>query len=157
MLLLVLIGFCWSCKNEEKKVETIKETSPTSISFDWLLGDWERTNEQVGKSTFETWGKVGDSEYHGFGFTMQNSDTIWLENIILTNRDSGWNFEVTGKGESEPTIFRLSNIEKNRFDSENQENEFPKVISYHRDGDTLKAVVSGGGIEIPFDFEPVKN
>lgn len=156
MLALVLTGCCWSCKNEEKKVEKFKETSTISESFDWLLGDWERTNEQVGKETFETWKKAGDNEYQGFGFTMQNLDTIWQEKIILINRHTGWNFEVTGKGESEPTIFKIINIQGERFDSENQENEFPKIISYYKEGDKLKAVISGGDIEIAFEFESVK-
>lgn len=155
MLSLVLISFCWSCKDEEKKAEFIEETSTTSISFDWLLGDWERTNEQVGKETFETWKKAGANEYQGFGFTLQNADTIWQEKIILIHRNTGWNFEVTGKGESEPTIFKIIHFRGERFDAENQENEFPKVISYYKEGHELKAVISGGDIEIPFEFEPV--
>ena len=69
-------------------------TNPSTESFDWLVGEWQRTNEKEGRETFEMWNKVTDYEYSGFGVTLQ-------------------------------------------------------------DGDTLKALISGGGEEIPFDFKRV--
>lgn len=152
---IIILIFCLSCKEGERLMEVNEMPTTNSDSFDWLLGEWKRTNEQEGKETFETWEKAGNKEYQGFGFTMVNADTIWQENIKLINRDKGWDFEVTGQGEIQPTIFRITNIEPGKFNSENQENEFPKVISYFRKGDNLQAVISGGGIEIPFEFEPV--
>lgn len=154
--ILISCSLSWSCKNEEKLAETNKQHVLSSESFDWLLGEWRRTNEQEGKQTFENWKKARDTEYHGFGFTLQNSDTVWKENIILIKHDTIWNFEVTGHGEDQPTIFRIINIGRESFDSENQENEFPQVISYSRDKNNLKAVISGNGMVIPFDFAPVE-
>lgn len=49
-------------------------------SFDWLLGKWERTNENEGRQTIEMWSKVTDSEYKGYGATLQDGDTLWYEN-----------------------------------------------------------------------------
>lgn len=155
VLVAIAIIVCWSCKERERSVEVIEKSFNISKSFDWLLGDWKRTNEQEGKETFEIWEKVSNKEYFGFGFTIQNSDTIWQENIKLIKGDTAWNFEVTGQGEMHPTIFRIMNIERERFDSENQENEFPKVISYFREGKKLKAVIARGDMEIPFEFVPV--
>lgn len=146
-LVIITLSF-FSCQNKQN-------TTVISNSFNWLLGTWERTNEQKGKRTFETWDKRSDTEYSGFGYTIQNSDTIWKENIKLIKRDSIWNFEVTRQGEDRPTVFRLINIEKDRFDSENQENDFPKVISYSHKAGQLNALISGGGMEISFEFLPV--
>lgn len=67
-----------------------------------------------------------------------------------------WNFEVTGEGENEPTVFRVTGIEKEAFSSENPENEFPQVIAYSKTADGMEAVISGNEMEIPFLFERVK-
>lgn len=124
-------------------------------SFDWLLGKWERTNEKEGTLTIELWSKLTDSEYAGFGATLQDGDTLWYENIKLVKSNNLWNFEVTGQGESSPTVFQLTGIEKGRFTSENDQNEFPKKIEYFRSGNGLKALISGGEMEIKFDFKRI--
>lgn len=123
--------------------------------FDWLLGNWQRINEQEGRQTFENWQKINDAEYEGLGFTLQNDDTIWQENIKLIKSDSGWNFEAIGKGETNPTIFRLTRKEKESFVSENELNEFPKKIHYYKSKDNLNATISGGGEEVLFEFKKV--
>lgn len=123
--------------------------------FDWLLGNWQRINEQEGRQTFESWQKINDAEYEGLGFTLQNGDTIWQENIRLIKSDSGWNFEAIGKAETNPTIFRLTKIEKESFFSENELNEFPKKIHYYKSEDNLNATISGGGEEVLFEFKKV--
>ena len=123
--------------------------------FDWLIGDWIRTNEKKGKQTFESWNKKNDSEYIGFSFTLQNNDTIWKENVRFIKLPTGWNFEVTGKGETKPTIFTVTEIKKAGFTCENKKNEFPKQIQYFKNGNNLKAVISGNGTEIPFEFERI--
>lgn len=155
LLSLILLTIFLSCKRAEPSITIKDHFSIASENFDWLSGDWERVNGEAGKQTLEQWTKVNSKEYHGYGFTLQNSDTIWREDIKLIYRDSVWNFEVSGTGEDRATIFRLHNIEPDRFDSENPENEFPKVISYYRDGNKLNAVISGNGMEIPFEFLPV--
>lgn len=155
LFIMILFSPLMSCKNSEPIDNHTDHTNITSVNFDWLQGDWERANEEAGKQTREQWTKITNIEYLGFGYTLQDQDTIWKENIRLINRDSIWNFEVTGQGEDHPTIFRLTHIEKERFNSENQENDFPKIITYSRDGNKLKAVISGKGMEIPFEFIPV--
>ena len=124
-------------------------------SFDWLLGKWERTNENEGRQTIEMWSKVTDSEYKGYGATLQDGDTLWYENIKLVKSNNLWSFEVTGKGETTPTVFELSSIEKGRFISENEQNEFPKKIEYFRSENGLKALISGDDMEVVFDFKRI--
>jgi len=129
--------------------------NPSSENFDWMIGEWQRTNEKEGRETYETWRKVTDSEYSGFGATLKDGDTIWYENIKLKKSKNLWSFEVTGQDDPTATIFILTKIEEGRFISENDQNEFPKKIEYHISGNTLKALISGGDMEIPFDFKRV--
>lgn len=124
-------------------------------NFDWLVGEWQRTNEKVGRETIEMWSKVADSEYSGFGATLQDGDTLWYENIKLVKSNNLWSFEVTGQADITATTFILTKIEEGRFTSENDQNEFPTKIEYYISGDMLKALISGGGEEISFDFKRV--
>ncbi|MDW7692631.1 DUF6265 family protein [Flammeovirgaceae bacterium SG7u.111] len=148
-----LVFLVLSCKSDESSTQSAPEQKAQELSFDWLVGDWQRSNEKAGKKTFETWRKKNIETYQGTGFTIQNNDTIWQEQIMLVGADDAWNFEVLGKGDTEPTVFKLTQIEKELFVCENPENEFPKVIKYAKSGDGIKAVISGGGEEVLFLFE----
>ena len=144
-LILILIISC-------KKAGTAI-TDDSSSNFDWLVGNWIRTNEKEGKKTIETWAKDEDSKYNGFSFTLLNNDTIWQERVTLMKADGGWHYSVTGKGNLQPTVFKLTEIEKEAFICVNEANEFPKKIRYSKSGNQIKAIISGGGMEIPFEFE----
>lgn len=45
-------------------------------NFDWILGEWKRTNEKIGHNTYEKWTKISATEYRSFGFTLSGLDTI---------------------------------------------------------------------------------
>jgi len=143
----------FSCRSESSLNEAYTEKDTPDLDFDWLLGDWIRTNEDRDKDTYESWERVDAFAYHGFGFTLSKSDTVWQENIMLLKTEEGWTFEVTGKGDSAPTIFKLTDRSKDSFVSQNPEHDFPTQIKYFKSGEALKAIISGDGIEIPFDFE----
>ena len=151
---LIMI-FLFSCNEGDKANET-RKASATIEAFNWLVGDWERTNEKPDKATYESWQKLDETKYIGIGFTLQNKDTIWKENVRLVREKNTWNFEVTGGDDLVPTVFRLTSIEKGKFVCENSENEFPKKIEYKKEGDKIKAMISGGDMEIPFEFERKK-
>ncbi|MGI0108051.1 hypothetical protein [Salinimicrobium sp. WS361] len=74
----------------------------------------------------------------------------------LVELNNTWNLEITGKGELKPTIFKVTNIEKEQFTSENPNNEFPKLIKYAFEDEILKARISGGEMEIPFEFKRIQ-
>lgn len=143
VLLLLLVIASISCKNR---------ASEPKENFDWILGNWIRTNDPEGYITFENWNKKNTSEYIGLSYTMQHKDTVWQENIRFVRNNETWSFEVIGKGEAEPTTFRLTKTEHAKFVCENQENEFPKKIEYAKNGDLLRAKISGGDREVAFDF-----
>ena len=153
LFLLGITVVLFSCNGQPKtEIENNHNAEVVMQNFDWLLGNWIRTNEKENKQTFERWEKNSDAEYIGLAYTMQNKDTIWREYVKLLNSNKEWSFNVTGKGEKVSTNFKLNEIGKEKFTCENQANEFPKLIMYTVLGDTLHAKISGGEMEIVFDF-----
>lgn len=151
-LLLLLTIFILACNPKEKSA--VSNEKPAS-QFDWLLGNWTRTNEKKDRQTFENWVKINGSEYAGEGYTLQNNDTIWKETVQLIESNGQWAFAVTPKGETKQTIFNLIKIENHAFTCESKTNDFPKIIHYFKDGHSLKAEISGGDMKIPFEFERI--
>ena len=152
LVLFLLPVIFFSCNNVESPSAA---TDVADTNFDWLLTDWQRINEQEDRQTFESWSKKDNSEYHGIGYTLKNSDTIWKETMKLVESNQTWSIEITGNGELKPTVFKLTKIEQEQFTSENPGNEFPKLIKYSRQGNQLKAVISDGEMEIPFEFKNI--
>jgi len=158
LLIGILIISCNQTKKEKQKAE-IKSTTTIEKpeNFDWLLGKWKRLNEEEGKETFENWNKIKETEYSGIGFTMQNGDTIKQEKIRLTKVNGKWNLTVKVPEESESITFNGISHNENEFTCENNEIEFPNKIKYWRNGNRINAMVSGGEMEIPFEFEKLNN
>lgn len=150
-LITFLVILCTlSCK---QKPADISKKEPTGTNgFDWIVGDWARTNDEDGKQTFEYWTKSSDSLYLGLGFTMVAADTVWRETVQLVKSNDIWSFNVIGLGESISTDFAVTAHSEKTFTCENEANEFPKKIRYFIQNDSLMAIISGGGPEIPFTF-----
>ena len=149
--LLTLFIFLCAYSNPVLKASKITK----DVNFSWLLGSWQRVNEQEGIKTFEHWKQASKGLYIGMGCTLKERDTIWKEIIKLRRVEQNWNFEVKGKGETQPTIFALTKIENESFICENPENEFPKMISYQKSNAGLSAMISGGGPDIVFEFKRI--
>lgn len=149
----LLIALCISCAEKKPTHSPEQEVSQASPDFDWLLGNWARQNDPEGKQTFEHWRKKSESEYLGLGYTLEEQDTTWKENIRLIEESGTWRFEVSGEGSM--TSFRVSDTDSVSFVCENPDNEFPKKISYTRVGDKVNALISGGDMEIPFLFNRI--
>lgn len=126
--------------------------SSQEAQFDWLLGNWERTNDTKGNKTYEYWTKKSNTEYIGLGCTLKEKDTVFKENIHLIKDKEQWVFKVIGVNET-PTLFSITSLNKTSFTCENPENEFPKKIIYSSENGNLKAVISAGETQIPFLFK----
>lgn len=133
-----------SCTQKQKNVSI-------SGDFDFLLGDWERTNNKPGVITKEHWTIKSPTIYIGHGYTTKKSDTTFNEHMQLIKQDSVWILEVGGPNEL-PTKFTITSHTKNSLVAENPEHDFPKKISYSYFDDTLSAKVSNEEMEIPFIF-----
>ena len=150
-ILILLIGILITSCNQTKKEKQKDEIK--SENFDWLLGKWKRLNEEEEKETFENWNKINETEYSGIGFTMQNGDTIKQEKIRLTKTSGKWNLTVKVPEESESITFNGISHNETEFTCENNEIDFPNKIKYWKNGNRINAMVSGGEMEIPFEFE----
>ncbi|MFT5861964.1 MAG: hypothetical protein ACI828_000610 [Flavobacteriales bacterium] len=140
---LLLMPLVSSCAKEQKE-------SNKKNTHAFLLGTWERTNEQEGQNTYEIWNKSG-KEYTGIGYTMRAGDTIFKEQMRLYIQDTIWTLEVSGVNKN-PTPFRLTSFTSHSFVAENPQNEFPKMIEYRYFDDTITATISDEETEIPFIF-----
>lgn len=151
LLLLVLVVSCKDIQKEKSKSEPIN-----TVNFNWLLGEWQRTNEEPNMETFEYWKKANDSTFFGMGIRVQNKDTLFLEKMKLLKTKKDWNLKVITKEDDAPTVFKVINIAPNEFTCENPENEFPNKIHYFKEGDLLKAIISNEEMEILFQFKSIK-
>ncbi|PHR85971.1 MAG: hypothetical protein COA80_20005 [Leeuwenhoekiella sp.] len=160
ILLIVTLIMALSCNTRTQKSEshhTITEDEKAAQkNFDWLLGTWERTDEEPGKETFEAWSKPNDSEYRGFGYTMQKGDTIWQEEMLLIPSTENWVLKIKSPDDPEAVSFTLKEYSTNAFSFENAEVAFPNLITYRKQGEILQASVSGGDAEIRFAFRQLK-
>lgn len=138
------------------KNNSISEASHVSYTLDWLIGNWVRKNNSVGKETFENWVKISNNEYHGRGYTIKKNIRIFEEVIKLKRINGNWNLEVSGVNEK-PTIFQFTEQSKLGFVCENEKNKFPKKIEYWIDGEMLKAKISDSNTRILFLFEKLSS
>jgi hypothetical protein len=125
----------------------------TTDNFDWLIGNWQRSNEEAGQETFENWSKISPSEYAGIGFTLQNGDTVFQEKMTLIEAGGKWKFRVTIPTQKETETFEMSVQQAHKFVCTNDALDFPKRIEYWRAGPKLKARVANETREILFEFE----
>ena len=146
LIIVIIAGLFNSCSTSlsEEKQEN---------NLDWLLGSWQRTNDESGRETFESWTKVNDANYSGLGYTLSEGDTVFREELRIFKKDSSWVFEVTGVNE-DPTPFILTESDSASFIAENPENEFPKLIEYSKTKEGLHAEVKSDEMSIGFDFVP---
>lgn len=137
---------------------TTNTASINTPDFNFLIGKWVRTNEKTDRSTYEYWKKLDQNTFLGCGFTIKDNDTIWQEHTILTKTNGKWFLKVKmNKKENQTTDFELIHFEKNSFTLENKENDFPKIITYFKEGNQLKAEISNDDSnKILFDFEKLK-
>lgn len=154
LILVTIVFFFISCNKGKKTIIKPVEVNTTQ-NFNWLLGKWQRVNEKEGKQTFENWDKKSKKEYIGLGYTVQGRDTISSETMQIVRSNEAWylNVSVIGKGDDLSTVtFKMIKNNANSFTFENKENDFPNIIYYEKENDTLNALISGGEMEIPFEF-----
>lgn len=135
---------------------TSKQKAPAkTANFDWLLGKWQRINEEQGKITFESWEKISDTDYRGIGFTLQNNDTLSQEKMKISATEGKWYLGVKTPDEPAFIKFEMSDIKEGSFECKNDTLDFPKRIQYWKNGDHINALVSGDSLELSFEFKRI--
>lgn len=144
LLLLLCSITLTSCKKETPVVNI-------STDFDYLIGDWERTNSKGGSATSEHWRVVNATELRGHGYTIEDEDTVFNERLRIIKKDDQWLLNISGPNE-DPTVFKITANDNRSFTAINPDNEFPKEIKYSYFDDVLTATISSEEMEIPFIF-----
>ena len=160
LLLIILSILALSCKQAPEENTTnsgnLNVAAQTKAPFDWLVGDWKRTKEEEGKATNEFWEKVSDIEYSAIGFTLENADTVWQERMHLLKKQDAWVLAIRAPEDPAPVFFEVTSVGGYTFTCENPKIEFPKKIKYWKSKTGIAAAVSNSEVEIPFQFEPLK-
>lgn len=143
IIAIVLLG----CKapSDQKPVST-------KANFDFLVGQWVRTNESEGVVTKEQWVKKSDDIYVSHAYSVENTDTIFQEFASIKRSGDTWNMEVRMPQEDTVTIFEMQDFTDSTFVVVNDKNAFPKMIKYANRKGNLYAIISGGGPDIEFFF-----
>jgi hypothetical protein len=136
-------AFCQSGPATEKDFDKLS----------WLEGTWVRTNAKPGRSGTERWVKGNGKELIGWGVSMRGNDTSFVEKLKVVARPGAVYYVSDVPENPKPIEFRITSIDDNHFICENPSHDFPKKISYHRDGNKVRAVISGDGKEIEYLFE----
>lgn len=150
---MFILGFSNTACGQENMVQKIKK-------LEWLIGKWQRTNSKPGQSGYENWSKVSDTKLTGKGVTLKGKEIIFVEQLELSIKGDDIFYTVTVTGDSGPVNFKLTAISKDAFVCENPEHDFPKKIAYTWKDGVVKAIVSGNGQTLDYEFissTPKKN
>ncbi len=123
----------------------------------WLRGKWININPEPGTTAYEKWTVISNRNLRGLGMTMKDGDIVFKENLDLHIEDGFIYYMAVVKENYEPVYFKLTELSDNGFVCENPKHDFPKKISYQREGNILKATISGDGKSIDYVFEKEKN
>lgn len=116
-----------------------------------MVGDWERTNDEDGKNTYEHWRTQDGQDLRGSAYTLQDGDTIFKETFRLFKKDTSWTLRIFSVHET-PMDFKVTSKNHYSFTAENPANEFPSKIFYSYFDDVLTAEVSGDAMDISFIY-----
>ncbi len=135
--LFAVIGLAILCAFTTKQTSNIKKA-------EWLIGTWENKTQRG--SIFETWYKINDNEFSGMSYIIQEKDTVIFENIRLIQEEGGLFYIPIVKNQNDglPVRFASKTISETQLVFENQQHDFPQIISYTRiTADSLMAEISG--------------
>ena len=131
--------------------------SPAAVLADfkklnWLEGTWHRTNTKTGKNAHERWVQTSDTQWNGWGVSMTGSDTVFTEKLKVVLKDGGIYYVADVPDNKELVYFKFTELTEDSFICENPQHDFPKKIAYQRDGNKMKATISGDGKIIDYFF-----
>lgn len=132
--------------------------TPVVAPFDWLAGHW--CGEREGRQIEEVWLPEAGGALLGMSRTLRNGATESFEFMRLVPTGQGAGFHVQPDGVP-ATVFAIASQGEGWVVFENPAHDFPNRIEYRRDGEALKAAISGPTedgtpLEIPFDYRLCK-
>ncbi len=158
IIFLLLICFCFSCKNSEEQYKP-KETNFKLSSFNWLRGSWKGGIAKDSVSSLETWVTDSNGNWAGKGQMLLGKDTVNETIGIYKVEDRVYyTAKVDGQNNGETTHFLLSDTVNGEYVFSDDEHDFPQVIIYKPTSSTtfeatLKGMKHGSPKTTVFKFE----
>ena len=120
-----------------------------------LQGAWMMEGKE--KIYGERWIKLPGDSLRGWGYSIKQKDTSFLEEVILTRKDGKWTYtpRTIGQGDGNPVTFTLTGGKQGTYVFENPAHDFPRRIIYRFVGqDSIHASIDdgSGSAEARMDF-----
>jgi Domain of unknown function (DUF6265) len=110
-----------------------------------LEGTWIR--EKDNNRLYEQWQKKSAGEMVGRSYTINKTDTVLVETMLLQHQNQKIVFTATDvmQPQQGATTFTLNKVERNSFFFENRQHDYPKRVVYELvSKDSLHAWIDGG-------------
>jgi Domain of unknown function (DUF6265) len=146
LCMLFAIEIAHSQSSQQKITDDFKK-------LEWLEGTWTRSNTKPGRTAHESWQKISTNEWQGLGVNMRGTDTAFLEKLKIIIKEENIYYVADIAANKEPVYFKMTVISDNGFVCENPQHDFPKMIAYQKDGNKIKATISGDGKSMDYFFE----
>lgn len=114
--------------------------TPTVKDVAWIAGCWDSTRGT--RHVAEHWMPPEGGTMMGVSRTTTGEKTTEWEFLIIRQTDKGLEYVAKPSRQPEAT-FTASRATANEVVFENPAHDFPKRISYKRDGDSLMASIEG--------------
>lgn len=114
--------------------------TPTIKDVAWIAGCWDSTRGT--RHVAEHWMPPEGGTMMGVSRTTTGEKTTEWEFLIIRQTDKGLEYVAKPSRQPEAT-FTASRATANEVVFENPAHDFPKRISYKRDGDSLMASIEG--------------
>jgi len=123
------------------EVPAVAESCEPSAFPSLLVGAWEVTDSGV--RTREVWERAADGALDGRSVSRAGSETTFAESLRLEPRGNTWVYVAEPRGER-PTEFTLQSSTATSAVFVNPGHDFPRRITYARDGAILTACIDDG-------------
>ena len=140
LLLLITFACNQPAATKNKEIEQLH----------WLIGDWDK-QVKPGQTGYERWTIDTNGELKGIDITQAGTDTVSFESVTITKRNGDLYYVVNAPNDT-TVAFKFTSLKDDEFTCENETHDFPKKIHYRRNGQQMKATISGDGQSIEFNF-----
>jgi hypothetical protein len=118
--------------------------------LDWLTGKWYM--EEGSLITVEEWEQTGPAEWKGLGYSMDGTDSVFVEEMRIFMMDDSLYFEVLLPDAETPKYFVNISEAPDRLHFQDLTNDFPTDLFYKVVRDSLHVQLKGGEREILLKF-----
>lgn len=128
MMGILCLGMGWGCSSKQ-------------TVLDQLIGNWR--GEQSGIDVSESWKFSEEEGYSGQGEVKDQEYVMMTEEMRIIDTDSGWFYVAHPSVALTATPFKIQAWTEDGFRAENRNHDYPQVISYQIQGDTLITRLEG--------------